>query len=341
MQCPSCEFYNMPGAAVCGRCGSTLRAGTLTIDVHPPRAGTLAKRLRRWLPTPLAYRLRDESMRVAEQSRRAVTGWGFAAPPPGTVPRMVVPGWALMHTGERTRGRLFLGASLTLLLLALAFYGTVFGSLCLGLAFGAHVGSCLSVMRLSWSARGAAVTTAAVLALALFLVVYLPAGWAVSRWATPIVLDYAAPPLAVGDVLLLNPRAYVNGPPRPGDVVLYRQAYRQLRHPTNGPAFVIAEGEVIDRVLAGPGDQVRWEKGRVWVNGQETPHLPLNPRRPPDGLKWTVPANCYVILPTASVAINPQITPEIWQQVGLVPDWSIRGRVYFRTQPLSRWGRID
>src|SRR5262245_39883296 len=147
MQCPSCDFYNMPGAAVCGRCGSTLAANTLTIDVHPPRATARAKRLRRLLPAPLAYRFRDEFRQVAQQSRRAAGDWGFAPAPPGTVPRMVAPGWALMHVGETTRGRYFLGAWLVLIVLALAFYGTGFGSLCLGLAFGAHVGSGLSVLR--------------------------------------------------------------------------------------------------------------------------------------------------------------------------------------------------
>jgi signal peptidase I len=196
-------------------------------------------------------------------------------------------------------------------------------------------------MRLSWTARGAVAVSAIVCGLLLFALVYLPAGWVVSRWATPLTLDYAAAPFAPGDVLLLNPRAYGEAtPPRPGDVVMYHQAFRQARAPANGPAYVIAEGDVIDRVLAGPGDTVRWEKGGVWINGQESPHLPLNPRRPPDGLKWTVPAHNYVILPTTSVAINPNITAEMWQQVSLIPESEIRGRVYFRTQPLSRWGRI-
>jgi hypothetical protein len=330
----------MPGAAVCGRCGSTLRANALAIDVHPPRASASAKRFRRWLPGPLAYRLRDEVREAGRQSRRAVTDWGFSAPPSGTVPRMIVPGWPLMFVGARERGRLLLGAYLVLLALALAFYGTVFGSVCLGLAFGAHVSSCLSVMRLSWTARGAVAVSAIVCGLLLFALVYLPAGWVVSRWATPLTLDYAAAPFAPGDVLLLNPRAYVSSPPQPGDVVMYRQAFRQGRAPANGPAYVIAEGSVIDRVLAGPGDTVRWEKGGVWINGQESPHLPLNPRRPPDGLKWTVPAYTYIILPTTSVAINPNITADMWQQVSLIPEWEIRGRVYFRTQPLTRWGPI-
>src|SRR4051812_28631702 len=47
MQCSNCRFQNMPGSDVCGRCGTSLRLATAVIDVQPPRASPLARRLRR------------------------------------------------------------------------------------------------------------------------------------------------------------------------------------------------------------------------------------------------------------------------------------------------------
>jgi signal peptidase I len=341
MQCPSCEFYNMPGATACGRCGTTLAANSIAVDVHPPRAGAAAKRIRRWIPSPWAYGLRDEFHRTARQSRQAMVAWGFAAPPPGTVVRMPVPGWALGHVGRPRTGQLFAGAFVALLIPAIAFHGAMLGSLAMGLAFGVHVSSCLSVMRLNWTARGAAAISAIAIGLGLFLFPYLPAGLLLSRYITAVTIDYAAAPFAAGDVLLMNPRAYVSAAPRPGDVVMFRQSAQQTRLPGMGPAFVIREGQVIDRVLAEPGDEVKWEQGRLWVNGQESPLRPLNAAIVPDHLTWTVPEGHYLVLPTSSVAMNNRITPPVWQTLGLVPADAIESRVFLRTQPLSRWGRID
>jgi hypothetical protein len=103
---------------------------------------------------------------------------------------------------------------------------------------------------------------------------------------------------------------------------------------------LIAEGEIIDRVLAGPGDQARWEDGRLWVNGRPSDLLPLNPARITGPLKWSIPQGHYLILPSASVAINANMPTELWQHVAVISGNDIIGRVYFRSSPLSRWGFI-
>jgi hypothetical protein len=337
MQCPSCQFFNVPGAAACGRCGSTLRPDALAIDVHPPRATATAKWLRRWLPMPALYRVRDEARQARRGVRRTAARTGFAPPAPGTIPRMLVPGWPLLHVREVFRGRLFLGAYLALLVTGLALLGTFFGSVCLGLAFGVHVASCLAVLRLGGMDAGALRFSALFVILGLFGAVYLPAAWLVTRVATPLTLDYAVPPFAPGDVLLMS-RA--SGPPRPGDVVLHRQRQQMYRAGGMGPNYMIAEGEVIDRVLAGPGDAVRWEQGRLWVNGRPSPLAPLNPDRVPAKLAWSVPPGHYLILPTASVALDPRVTADVWQGMSLIRADDVFGRVYFRTHPLTRWGLV-
>ena len=47
MQCPSCQFENMPGSGRCARCGGFLALATAAIDVHPPRAARLSRRMPR------------------------------------------------------------------------------------------------------------------------------------------------------------------------------------------------------------------------------------------------------------------------------------------------------
>src|SRR5690242_3378580 len=114
MQCASCRFENMPGVNECGRCGSPLGLKTLAVDVHPPRAGAWTKRLRRmFVFRSVLYEARDAGRRVARDSwfhnfrRIEVPGshWGVLA-------RLIVPGWAHFHLGDRIRGYTYLGAYL-------------------------------------------------------------------------------------------------------------------------------------------------------------------------------------------------------------------------------------
>src|SRR5690349_19427402 len=128
MQCPSCRFENMPGLETCGRCGTSLVLAAAAIGVHPPRASRAAKRVRRAVPRRLLYRARD----AAVEAQRAITGSivedsRIPLPEPGILPRLIVPGWAHFHTGQRIRGWCFLGAYLPLLLLALTRWGTGLG----------------------------------------------------------------------------------------------------------------------------------------------------------------------------------------------------------------------
>jgi hypothetical protein len=124
--------------------------------------------------------------------------------------------------------------------------------------------------------------------------------------------------------LLSNSLAYTNSIPQPGDLVLYR----------------LGGVEMMDRVLAGPGDTARWNRRSLTVNGVVSPHHSLNPERLPDGIEWTVPAGYVLVLPTMNVQANYELAREFWHGMGLVRVEDIEGKIYFRTQPLSRWGRI-
>ncbi|MGH7169251.1 MAG: hypothetical protein ACRELG_03105 [Gemmataceae bacterium] len=161
----------MPGVDACGRCGSPLGLQSLAIDVHPPRAAPWTKRLRRWgLPFRSMY---NKAQEVGE--RRFfddAEGADLLGAPVGILVRLLIPGWAHIHLGQRQRGLLFLGLWLSLLAVAILFFcftlsgislyrgGVILrefsnmqgalslGGIFLGLAFSVHLASCMSVARL-------------------------------------------------------------------------------------------------------------------------------------------------------------------------------------------------
>src|SRR3990172_4367584 len=114
MQCPSCEFQNMPGSGRCARCGASLALATAAIDVHPPRAGRYRRRipqfwgLRRSWANFIAAASRPFASTL---SRFDDTNFDLA-----TMLRLAVPGWGHAYRGHRERGLMFLCAFLAFLL---------------------------------------------------------------------------------------------------------------------------------------------------------------------------------------------------------------------------------
>lgn len=344
MQCASCRFENMPGVGACGRCGSPLALGTLAVDVHPPRAAPWAKRLRRWLPIhPALYGARDAGRAlVRESGLRETLRMELPGTFAGLFGRALVPGWPQFYLGQPLLGRAFLGSYLTLLLLSLLLYGTTLGSLLLGLVFSVHVASCVSVLRLGGIQGAAFWVGVVVVFLLLSLGVYAPAGWLVNRAASPAELRFNAPPFEYGDVVLYSPGYYWFRAPRPGDVVLYDQQGGNF--PLNPPQhgyIRVAQGQRIDRILAGPGDRVLWEKGELTVNGQPSPLQPLNPATLVPRLALDIPPGHYLILPTAGPGLPAALTADNWRGLTVVPLASIHGRVFLRSYPFTRIQRIS
>src|SRR4051812_10005823 len=142
MQCASCRFENIPGLDQCGRCGSPLRLDSLPVDVHPPRATTLQKRLRRLLPwRRVGAATRDAARDLGIQARPIVDAAQVNVPSWDVLWRLLVPGLAQFHIGMREAGWLVVALYAPLLLLSLLFYGTDFGAMSLGLAFALHAGA--------------------------------------------------------------------------------------------------------------------------------------------------------------------------------------------------------
>jgi signal peptidase I len=343
MQCVNCRFENLPGEPACGRCGSPLRLATAVLDVHPPRAGRWGKRLRRSFVPQHRSAIRlwtwlDRAVQAVGRAFRA--GPEVDMPLPRVVTRLVVPGWAHLYCGRTVRGCFFLAVYLALLLPGLFYLGTDLGAILLGLAFSVHAASALSLLGLRRYGFVRRLRAGIRFTLVLAVGLYLPAGWLLTRVADPHVLQVQAGPFQPDDVVLVNRWAYVFSRPRPGDVVFYHSDGTGVFQSTRGPRLVyrrVREGDYIDRVLAGPGAQVAWEGGRLLVDGSPVPWQPLNQySRPPD-FRFTVPTDCYLILPSLIAANLP---PAQWEALSCVPAAQIQGRAYLRHQPFERWWRI-
>ena len=334
MQCSSCQFENMPGTEICGRCGTSMRLGTAMIDVHPPRAAGWKKRLRRALPVSRAFYAVDNGLqRVTSLSLIARATW---LPGVADFFRLAIPGWPQQHYGRRLLAWLLLGTYLSLLLGAFLSIGSAWSGVLVGLAFAVHSAGVFhatsgDVMNGGTAAR---ILRSALVSITLAALIYVPVAVGLSRLANPITMEVAAPPLASGDVLLVQDV----WTPQVGHVVEYDLA--PLHVQTAPHAYAYIGGRRIDRILAGGGSHVLWDHGQLYVNGAQSLLLPLNPAAAPTRLEVTVPPNCFLIMPTAIPQVGPQLPADAWQTVSVVPAGSIRGTVYFRQRPFSRWGFV-
>ena len=182
MQCSNCQFQNIPGVQTCGRCGASLQLASSAIDVHPPRAGRIAKRWRRWFPI-IRYWNRFRAANVLSTIR--ISGWPADLQTPGVLFRMIVPGWAQRCIGRTGRARWMFGCYLGLMLSGLLFIGTALGWLLLGLALSLHAASCLDIVATtSVDFRQRLIYTGAAMLL-LTTIVYYPAGQLLALVATP------------------------------------------------------------------------------------------------------------------------------------------------------------
>src|SRR4051812_25378422 len=121
MQCRNCQFQNMPGVAVCGRCSTSLSLGA-EIDVNPPRAGGATLAMRRVFSShALRVRWRDRCdailamLRGHAIARTPLERWAAAraraerleegmpahVTSGGLIVRAAVAGWPQWYAGQR------------------------------------------------------------------------------------------------------------------------------------------------------------------------------------------------------------------------------------------------
>ena len=332
----------MPGVEACGRCGARLDLASAAVDVYPPRAGRWSKRWRR--VAPVSFRFQRWQHQVTDAIASRVGTLALPRSATGAFARIIVPGWPQIYRGQRTRGRIFLFGYVGTLILGTFFAGTLFGGILLGLAISLHASSVLDVVMGATTELSTRVLYALACFLALAVGLYWPVGWQIGQLAVPLRITANAPPFQIGDVLWYGPAAYRSSPPQVGDVVLYLQRTFEIsgRTPRGHHAVYRMGGERIDRVVAGPGQQVEWAKGGLLVDGQRSPWRPLGPAPVPIGWKRTVPAGWVCILPSTTVMPPGAAgwSVEDFGPISIVPIANVRGKVYFRSQPLWRIGMI-
>lgn len=346
MQCSSCRFENMPGADVCGRCGTSLRIGTMVMDVRPPRAGKFAKGLRRVVPVrQVYYGVRDgaEAIGVTASARRVreLADEGTAQTPPWPLLwRVIVPGWSQIYQGKTTRGRWYLGAFLAVLVPGLLLLGTTWGSILLGLAFSVHTSAAFDVFQQYRPETGMAgmMMRSVWVMLAVWMFIYLPAGWVVGMGALVRTIQADIPPLLrSGDAVLVNRSLHWGAYPRPGQIVLYTlPTIRIDRQEGSRHAIYEIGGERMERVLATGGDKVLWDGKRLIVNGKESALRPLDAGALPKRMTVTVPTDSVFILPSGFVLRGAPLDDYDWQRIAIVPRDEVLGTPYLRWQPFWR-----
>ena len=340
-QCSNCQFQNMPGVSHCGRCGASLTLRTAVIDVHPPRANRWAKT---WRKTFMARFMRS----ARESARSAQRQWGLSPntelPTLGLLCRLVVPGWAQIHSGQATFGKGLLAGYAVLIPAAAVCFGSSASSFLLGMAFTCHGISVYDVARRS-SERIQDRAFRVLLGCGLLAtLVYLPAYSLATHFVDAVVIQQNRYPLQAGDVLLVRRFSYDRLTPRVGDVVQYQIASDSVmgQTPNGTAARYLIQGARIDRVLAGPGQVIVWEGGQLTVDGQRSPWRPLNPGGAPQSLEVTLPADSWFILPSTEIVTTQfQPTQENWKTWSIVKTPQIEGRIVWRSWPGSRIGFVD
>ena len=262
----------------------------------------------------------------------------------GLMCRLVVPGWAQVHSGQTTFGNGLLVGYAVFVSAAAVCFGSSACSFLLGMAFACHGISVYDVARRS-SVRFRDRAFRMLLGCGLLAaIVYLPAYSYATRFVDAVVIQQNRYPLQVGDVLLVRRFSYGRLTPRVGDVVQYQIASDSVMGHTAAGAVAryLIQGARVDRVLAGPGQVVAWEGGQLTVDGQRSPWRPLNPAGAPMSLGLTLPSDSWLVLPSTDIVTTQfQPTQENWTTWSIVKSPQIEGRVVWRSWPWSRIGFVD
>ena len=335
MQCPSCEFQNMPGSGHCARCGSSLALATTAIDVHPPRAGRYQRHVPQFwgLRRGWANFLHAAGQPFAAAFAR-IEDTNFDL---STILRLVVPGWAHVYRGRRERGIVFFGAYVGFLLPGLILLGTTLGSLLVGLAFGVHVASAVDATVGGFSDFAGRVAFSLFSGLGLIGLIYLPIGYLVSRVATPIQITQRVGEFESGDVLWYDRSAEIV----PGDLVYYEVPETSVngRVATGHAARFVFRDGWINRVAAIEGQTVSWKDGQMLVDGEPSPwqgRVDVDFARA--NRSKCLRARCS-FLPSALFPTGVQLQAGVWRRLSLVSRNDVYGRIYFRSYP--SWRIVD
>lgn len=336
MECPNCQFQNVPGMRACARCQSTLDLSS--VQIEPPRAGV------RVLPTSVRQASFRGGLALGNGLRRA--GRSIKVHPDlnmGALARSVIPGWGHRRLGYRRFGWGATAAWLFLAFVAFFMQGGPGGWTAYFVLVGWH--SFVVSLILANALRDASMRRRVVVGILAYALlnglIYLPAGLLMRQFVVPFTAAGIAsgPVLRNGDVVLRTGPWLGPGLLDRGDVVVYRFIRLQVGGHANAQG-----GFGIDRVLAVPGDEVSMGSEGVRVNGTllAKDAGPLRPILLPT-FTTTVPEGSYLILPSVlqiHLQGDQSLRDALIRSVCLVPASEIDGKVLCRTRPFARAGAL-
>jgi hypothetical protein len=171
----------------------------------------------------------------------------------------------------------------------------------------------------------------------LFLLgVYGPMAWCITRVAAPVALAGPFDTLQAGQVVLVNQIDAAES--RDGQVVLFNSSTNLTSEGLLGQRYLVTD-QSVGRVVAGPGEELTWKGGVLFANGEPSRWQPVEPINPNVGWEFRVPQDSVVIHSMAAFA-GTQFGNAIGQELLGIPRSQIVGRVYWRCQPLWKFGMV-
>jgi len=243
--------------------------------------------------------------------------------------RSIVPGWAHFHADLRWLGHAFLWGFLVFFIPGMLHFGSSTGSILLGLAFSVHSTAVLDIVMRSYNyvSFTERMSCSVAVTILLALLIYYPAGRLITRIMEPHTIESSFGPFRRGDVVFVSHWTKI----KPGKMVLYTPVEVQAditSHQRRERNYTVFRGTRIDRVLAGPGDEIVWEAGRLTVNGRASAWRPLDASRAPARLAFNVPPRHLFILPTGGVSVPLVEDLDSWEKLSLVPMENVVGHAY-------------
>ncbi len=329
MQCPSCQFENMPGSKNCARCRAFLTI--VDIDINPPRATATQRAIPKFLPRSLnriRYRILDS---IHEAFHNRQTGVQFDGKLVDWL-SLLIGGLSQWRRGE-PRGWMWFYSWLLLLFLSLLWAGTPTGSFMLGLLFGLHVASVVGLFFRQFEEFSVRIR-ATVLVLIFTGLVYYCLLSVIGNFAVPIRFGMNTDELRAGDVIWYRPGAIS----RPGDVVVYDLSGGRIPgRRGNAAVQVELRGMRVNRLVATSGQRVAWKQKQLFVDGKVCDWQPGNTMNLFESFDLLVPANSVFILPEDLVeGVDLQNLSRLGPTTGTVPNNMVRGPVWLRSYPLFR-----
>lgn len=335
MDCPNCNFINMPSLVRCAHCGSHLVLHD--VEVGPPRASHSAVplRVRHALFSWRAF-LRDEAGNSFASFRNSLQ----KAAPISAIAACILPGGGQFVLKQRLLGIAILSIWGLSLPLTLYLMGSGVVWIFYSMLIGAH---CVSFSLIfSGLLRGFPLRNRAAFGLLIYglltLCIYWPASILVHRLIHPLGLyGIASNRLLQSDDVVWATGPWIRTSLKHGDIV----ARRIERSQAGG--IVLREGIIVDRVIGIPGDHVVIKDGAIVRNGRTLTQNEL-PLRHCElvNVEYRLTGAEYLVVPSTFVITNlGQNGAAAMSRLAYSPESAIIGKVFFRTLSLSRAGPIS